>query len=286
MGQTTVTTSFFNSFSALPFALTLYDATPSDPTRLLFSSDPITFPDNNFFAFPPTLLPEFLRNTIYDKHTLLIEERFTSFEIVDLALNNKANLPIVFSYYEDSDNYERAFVKADFLGACLHKTLYQYIQQLHGPRVIYVSLKFDSFEKQSWVGDSVCKKGNSALPVFESQEVAFKLIQVSKNQNDYVNFKTNLMFTSKFDNTVSNFYKPNCFGTCSAFMTQNYVANLQYQGLFADLESAFVEEIILSDLPLIKLIPCFERGTIVQTAKKVYFKGLVSNAGGSVEPSP
>lgn len=118
---------------------------------------------------------------------------------------------------------------------------------------------------------------------FDKKEVQFKLTQVGQNPLDVVNFRTNLMFTAEFKPVTGNFYKSNRFVTCSAFMSQNEVSHAQYQTLFETLEGAFVEPVVLADYPRIELIPCYERGTIVQLAEKVYFKGLVSNASSQAE---
>jgi hypothetical protein len=87
------------------------------------------------------------------------------------------------------------------------------------------------------------------------------------------------MFTAEFTNYTGNFYKTNRFITCSAFNSQAEVASQEFESLFETLEKAFGEMIVLSTFPTVRLVPCFERGSIIQTSNTLYFKGLVSNAG-------
>jgi len=48
-----------------------------------------------------------------------------------------------------------------------------------------------------------------------------------------------------------------------------------------ELEKSFSEDIILSYFPLVRLIPAYTRGSIIQTSNEIYFKGAVSNSGSS-----
>lgn len=267
--STTTSYPYFNGFSLLPLALTLFEK--NNPAR-------------RNFTISQSAIDSIANGRDFFKHTLIIETRLTSYEINNIQLGNgTSEKAMTYTYYEDGAPFERVFVNADFLGACLHKTLYQYIEQLHSSRVIYNSLKFDSFETKKWVQNgSYCTKGS--LQQFESKEIPFKLIQVGKNPLNVVNFRTNLLFTADFPPLTGNFYKTNRFVTCSAFTSQDEVAELQYQALFEALEKAFCETVFLSDYPEVSLTPCFERGTIVQIAEQVYFKGLVSNAAASPEP--
>jgi hypothetical protein len=270
---------YFNSFTSLPVSLTLVER----------DYEPAPFPS---FVVPATDLSLLIIDSLTTvgpgglttskngiQHTVIIESRFTSYEIQNPdKLNNKNNeVPITYTYFEDGICYERAFVQGDFLGACLHRTLYQYIAQLHSKRISYLSLKIDSYEQKNWLGDgSYCKK--NPLSKFDTKEFPFRISTTGQHTMDIVNNSTNLLFTAEFDNNTGNFYKSNRFVTCSAFATQSQVVDIQYQDLFLALEKAFGEEIVLSDFPYVSLVPAFERGTIVQITNTLYFRGLVSNA--------
>lgn len=280
---------FFSPFSALPISFTIYQANipgsglTTDPS---FTASSLEFEQKS--------LPDILNLPFLITHKLIIESRQTTFTVNKLSPNSTTGnpstqssdpiqTPLIFTYYEDNNNFERAFVNADYLGAALHKVILSHVQQTHGPRVIYNSLIFKSYEEKEWFQNGIyCKKGS--LNEFASKEIPFKLIQVGQNPIDVINFRTNLLFTGEFAALTGNFYKCNRYITCSAFTSQNEIAAIQYQGLFSILEKAFVEPIILSDYPLVKLIPAFERGTIIQLADKVFFKGLVSNASNGEEP--
>lgn len=274
-----VTDEFFNGFSLLPLSLNLVERESND--YLSFEKKIETIKG---FTVDNSILDDFLTTKKNRKHTLIVENRLTTYEVLvgSETSDPSQGPPMIFSYFEDGTAFERAYVNTDFLGACLHKVLFQHIQQLHGSRVIYNSLKFSSYEKKTWLNRGLyCRKGS--LQQFSSKETPFRLIQVGRNPLDIVNFRTNLLFTAEFPEMTGNFYKTNRFITCSAFTSQNEVADLQYQELFETLEKAFGETIVLSDIPTVTLLPAFERGTIVQTSNKIYFKGLVSNASAMPE---
>ena len=263
----TASTEFFNVFSSLPASFNLLEVGghPSPPLDFMLGQA-----EFNALVQGATLA----RN-----HSLVLESRLTTYEIAFSNMHNKLNTKkaITYCYYENSQKCARAFVQCDFLGASFHKTLLQYIAECHSSRIVYTSLNFESYEEKVWQNSgSFCKKGS--LSCFSKKEHPFKLLLVGKHLNDTVNFSTNLLFTAEFQQETGNFYKTNRFITCSAFTSQNEVASASYQALFLQLEKAFLEPIILSDIPLVRLVPCFERGTVVQVAENIYFRGMVSNA--------
>ena len=101
------------------------------------------------------------------------------------------------------------------------------------------------------------------------------------NENDSVNMNTNLVFTAQFEEKAPNVYKTNRFITCSAFNNQSQLTTRDSKRtrLWSELERSYGEDIILSYFPLIRLVPAFSRGNVVQTTDTVFFRGFVSNAG-------
>jgi hypothetical protein len=71
-----------------------------------------------------------------------------------------------------------------------------------------------------------------------SKEIPFDIIVVGHNTTEYVNFKTNLMFTADFGPNSPTFYKTNRYVTCSAFSDQAQLATNDYRELFSTLEQA------------------------------------------------
>jgi hypothetical protein len=100
------------------------------------------------------------------------------------------------------------------------------------------------------------------------------------NENESVNMNTNLVFTAQFEEKALNVYRTNRFITCSAFNNQSQLTTRDSKMLWSELERSYGEDIILSYFPLIRLVPAFSRGNVVQTTDTVFFRGLVSNAGG------
>jgi hypothetical protein len=213
--------------------------------------------------------------------TFVISSRLTTYKM--LPPNSKAVAdanPLTFAYFEDSDKFKRCFVRTDFLGAAFHKTLHVHIAQTQSSKVIYDRLVISSFEKKEWQNNgSFCQKGE--LNKFSSTEGVFSLLRVGQSPIEEVNYNSQLMFTSQFEPGSGTFYRTNRYITCSVFTSQADVAKPKFAALFAVLKQAYVETIVLSRTPSIVLRPCFGRGTVLEIATEVFFKGIVSNSGSS-----
>jgi hypothetical protein len=210
---------------------------------------------------------------------IVLQERITRYVVDNAVVQDvKVNDPFIgYVYHEDDVFWQRAVVKPDYLATLIDNTLIRRIRKLHTSRIVYNSLKLTSFNKKKWSADGkVCAKGN--LNTLLSKEIEYNVMVTGSHPGDGVNYITNLLFTARFDSNQSNFYRSNRFVTCSAFMNQSELNDLSSRVLFAELEQAFCEPIVLSTYPEVRLIPCFERGTDIQIANSVQFRGLVSNA--------
>lgn len=228
-------------------------------------------------------------------YPIIIETRPTSFEVYDTQYKidpqNSANLipmsdtlseekPFSFQVFEDSESFQRIFVKPEFLAIALERDVFSCIRQLHGPKIIYNSLELTSYSQKEWDETNTYCETNP-LSEFARDTIAFKASVVGLNPNDFVNHQTNLLFTAQFPESALQFYKTNRFVTCSAFPNEQAVALATPSAIFDKVEVAFGKDVGLSQGPTIKLRPIFERGNIIQLSNEVYFSGLVSNASGS-----
>ena len=272
---------YFNPFSALPVSFNIFQTQrPLTPE----TKEQVSLATLDNFIFPSVdSLNNILGSYSLVNHSLILESRLTTYSLVPKNYTGDASeiTPFEFSFFEDSTNYERVFVKSSFLGACIYKVLLQYIQELHSQRISYRSLLFESYERKKWFNNGlICRKGS--LKTFQKVEAQFDVLTTGQNSTDKINTNANLMFTSEFGDSVGNFYKTNRFITCTVFTSQMELADANYKPLFKNLERALGETIIISDLPYVALKPCFERGNVVNVSNTVYFRGLVSNAGSLV----
>nr|AWI68408.1 hypothetical protein [Pediastrum duplex] len=261
--QTVIADTFFNGFSTLPVSLRLLQADVPTVSNFTIEAGELATVKSS----PNCLL-----------HSLVIDSRQTNYEVFLSTQNPLTTEPVMlYSYFEDGVSYERCYVKPDFLGAAIHKVLLQHIEQLHCPRVVYISARFESFEKKLWVnGGTKCKK--EPYNKFDVIEVPYVINHCGKNLLENVNYSANLLFTANFEENSPTFFKTNRFVTCSAFMDQKDVASASNKALFTTLEKAFAESILISDAPMVKLIPAFERGMTIELSDTVFFRGLSSNA--------
>jgi len=219
-------------------------------------------------------------------HVLVIQSRKTMYrlKVLNSASDAVDYYPMVFEYFEDGEQFTRVFVTQDYLGACLHKVLFQHIQEVHSSRISYKSIRFTSFEKKEWFSEGTTAR-KSPLKEFSEIDCPFNALQTGTNPRDIVNVSANLLFTTNFENSNNTFFRTNRFITCSCFQTPNDVKSAAFSNLWSKLENGFGSEVILSDGPLVSLVPAFERGQIIETGGSLYFRGLVSNAG-TVESVP
>lgn len=252
-----------------------------------------TLVDNSISARTNYKVQDLLDNQL--QLTVTIESRKTTYEIIPKSqlqtppkqlFTQTADYqgPIIFSRYEDGVISDRAFVRISYLGAYFDKVFLQFARQVHSPRIIYKNIRFDSYEEKEWDESGVTVK--KPLKLIESREAAFNLLTTGEGKRDIINQSANLMFTVDFKKNASTFYKTNRFLTCSCFNSQKDLVDPSYAGLWVSIEKAYGEPMVLSEVPLVKLEPCFERGDIIQTSDTLYFAGLVSNASGGVGDTP
>ena len=269
----------FDSFTKLPLVINL---APCPNPQVMNISDLNGFSNNspyNKFLVRADQVPYIRNRTTNSPVVLIIKERFTKFSVdtAYTAVPAITNPFVGFIYHEDTNFWQRVFVQQDYLASLLDQVVLNYVRQLHTARIVYNSLKLDSFKRKRWSEDgTVCSKGQ--LMPLNSCEIEYDLLVAGEHPSDKVNYITNLLFTARFASNNSNFYRSNRFITCSAFMDQSEVNDRNNYTLFKNLENAYCTEITVCQYPLIKLVPCFERGTDIQKPQSVQFRGLVSNA--------
>lgn len=298
----------FNTFSQLPLSIrlvcvnrfnsTVEQAEGASPARtglfrqltnLVAGATPntsITFNSANNF-----LLPEGFYNVARSQgadaaaseFVLNINSRKTNY--TTQPANLPGNIPLrqsdfIFEYFENESSYERAYVSTEFLSSSLHYTLLENIRKVHSNRIIYNSIKYTPYAKKDWGGlnNSICNK--NPMQSLGVTNAYFNPMITGLNENESVNMNTNLVFTAQFEEKALNVYRTNRFITCSAFNNQSQLTTRDSKMLWSELERSYGEDIILSYFPLIRLVPAFSRGNVVQTTDTVFFRGLVSNAGG------
>lgn len=274
--------NLFNVFSSLPISVTVVEDSKNATAKTKFFASETELKDIYArFLSSPGARPELTVPTF----NIIIENRLTSFEVFEPSLHEKNDdLPFSFAFYEDSIQYQRIYVQADYLTALLDKVVFNSVRQTHCPRIVYKSVKYFSYERKNWKADGDFCSGKG-LTCFDEREFAFKKLILGQNENDFVNVSTNLMFTAQFPQDINSFYRPNRFITCSAFGSQADVVNQQSSELWESLEKGFGDTLVVSDFPFVKLTPAFKRGPVVQTSSQLTFQGLVSNAA-SKESSP
>lgn len=187
----------------------------------------------------------------------------------------------MFSVFENVTRYERCYVDAAFLAACLDATVLQYIRKTHSMQIVDYYIQFASYQQKLWYNEndseSFCKK--IPLRSIGSKTLPFNPLVSGEHPKENVNTTANIMFTADFEKTQGVFYRTNRFISCTAFNNQAEIQDLAVRNLWLDLEYGLGANVVLSTYPLVGLIPCFSRGDILQTSDKVLFKGLVSNSG-------
>jgi len=240
-------------------------------SNIAFSLDP---------AIYPIAVSNINSNEKIERDELVLTERKTDFFMDQYdTISSLTNAPFVFSFFENNARYERSFVDASYLAACLDFVVLQHIRKTHSMRIVYNSMQFVSYQQKTWfnIEESFCKK--IPLRNLYSKTVPFNPLISGEYPGENVNTNANLMFTADFSNTQGVFYKTNRFISCTAFESQSDIQNPGVRNLWEQLETAFSSPVVLSTYPLVGLIPCFSRGEIIQTSETVLFKGLVSNSG-------
>ena len=215
-------------------------------------------------------------------HQLVIVDRKTDFFMDQYdTIGSVLDSPFVFSFFENVSRYERCYVDAAYLAACLDVAVLQHVRKTHSMRIIYNSIEFVTYQKKVWYNteESFCKK--IPLKNISTKSVPFNALVAGESPGENINTNANLLFTADFKNTQGVFYRTNRFITCSAFSNQAEIQDPGVRGLWVALERAFSSSILISSYPLVGLIPCFSRGEIIQASESVFFKGLVSNSGGT-----
>lgn len=216
------------------------------------------------------------------EHVLSLESRKTIYTVKTGSSKESKKLienPFIFEYFENEKRFERAYVSLDFLGATLHYALLSNIRKTHSNNIVYNSLKFNVYAGKDWSqgNGSITKK--NPLQAIDTKEAPFVPMVTGTNPSEVINQNTNLIFTAQFPQSSQNFYLTNRFITCSAFSNQSELTTREAKELWANLEKGFSEDIILSYYPLVRLIPAYTRGSIIQTSNEIYFRGAVSNSG-------
>lgn len=84
-------------------------------SNLVFGLDPVIY---------PVAIGDPGENEKIQRHELIIPERKTDFFLDQFdSINSPANAPMVFSYFENMTRYERCYIDASFLCACLYQVL-------------------------------------------------------------------------------------------------------------------------------------------------------------------
>lgn len=250
------------------------------------SETPLTFASDSEFLLPVGFY-YYVRNlrtntSVVDEHILSIESRKTIYttkagnSVSDKKLTEN---PFIYEYFENQRRYERAYVSLDYVSASLHYALIEDIRKTHSNQIVYSSIKFNAYASKLWDqgNGSITKK--NPLQSLGAKEAFFNPMITGTNSSDVINQNTNLIFTSQFAESTANIYKTNRYITCTAFSNQGEFISRDNQQLWRDLEKGFSADIILSYYPLVRLIPAFTRGSVVQTSNQIFFKGAVSNSG-------
>lgn len=219
---------------------------------------------------------------IVPEHILSIESRKTIYTIKSGSSTEPQKLtesPFIFEYFENERRYERAYVSLDYLGASLHYALLENVRKTHSNNIIYDSLKFNVYAAKAWNqgNGSITKK--NPLQCIATKEASFIPMITGTNSSEIINQNTNLVFTAQFADSTQNIYFTNRFISCSAYSNQTELTTREARELWMELEKSFSEDIILSYFPLVRLIPAYTRGSIIQTSNEIYFRGAVSNSG-------
>ena len=238
----------------------------------------------NVFTLDPNIFNLSLQNINGNEkielHQLIIMDRKTEFFMDQFnSVNSIMDSPFVYTFYENVARYERCYVDASYLAACMDVVLLQHIRKTHSMRIIYNSIEFVSYQKKVWYNteESFCKK--IPLKNIDKKSIPFNALVSGEFPGENVNTNANLMFTAIFTNTQGVFFRTNRFITSSAFSNQAEIQDLGVRSLWESLERALSSSILISAYPLVGLVPCFSRGEIIQVSQSVLFKGLVSNSG-------
>jgi hypothetical protein len=223
-----------------------------------------------------------IRNRKPEEHVLSMEYRKTIYTVKTGSSNELKKLtenPFIFEYFENERRYERAYVSLDYLGASLHYALLSNIRKTHSNSIVYNSIRFNVYVGKNWSqgNGSITKK--NPLQAIDTKEARFVPMVTGTNSSEVINQNTNLIFTAQFAPSTQNIYFTNRFITCSAFSHQSELTTRDAKELWDKLEKGFSEDIILSYYPLVRLIPAYTRGSIIQTSNEIYFRGAVSNSG-------
>nr|AOH77127.1 putative encoded protein [Dunaliella salina] len=258
--------------------LNLNSQTPSE-TPLVFDSDSEFLLPLGFYK---AACNTEIGNRKPEEHVLSIESRKTIYTVKTGSSNESKKLtenPFIFEYFENERRYERAYVSLDYLGASLHYALISNIRKTHSNSIVYNTIRFNVFAGKDWSqgNGSITKK--NPLQAIDTKEAKFVPMVTGTNPSEVINQNTNLIFTAQFAQSTQNIYFTNRFITCSAFSNQSELTTRDAKELWANLEKGFSEDIILSYYPLVRLIPAYTRGSIIQTSNEIYFRGAVSNSG-------
>lgn len=223
---------------------------------------------------------------------IVIESRQTIFSVspnVPFGYDDTDNghfIPMVFSFNEDGNNSMQQDIDYEYLMSILNDKLFHYIYPLHSAFITYRSVDLMSYEAKEWSGDDEDLARSSPLRLIQESRVFFRRLLFGSNSRDIVNARGNLMYSSLWEEGESN-TNPNRFLTCSAYESQLAVRDdfndlPGENSIFTNLEMALNAKIIISQNPKVILVPCFERGLILQTGGSLVFRGLVNNSSSSV----
>jgi len=271
--------NFFAPFTNLPVSLTIVSINPEKLTDTATGNK--TQPPGNFILPSFDVIPKFFKETKdLGIFTVIIEERTTNYTLTESNPPSPNNFGdrFVYSFHEDGSPWTRCDIQVNYFAAAFNEMLFFHIPGLHSSQITYRSLVLESYERKNWVNEGlVCRKGS--LKKFDQKELPFALLKNGTNPSQVVNVTGNLMLTAEPSVEMGNFIRTNRFITCSAFNSQESLAQANANYSFNFLEKAFGSDIELTVRPFCKLKPAYENGTIVHVTNKIYFRGLVSNAG-------
>lgn len=225
-----------------------------------------------------------LEDVTVSTEQLLIEARTTYFIVTSTEVTNgfKSKVPFFFSFSEDGESIMQMDVSQEYLTSILDECLFKFIRPLHSAFITYRSVLYKSFEAKDWEAPEKNVARASPMRLLQETRVFFKRLIFGENPRDFVNGSSNLMFSSLWEESTGS-TNPNRLLSCSAYSSQLEVRDDFNNGtngtsVFLNMESALNSEILISEYPKVSLIPCYERGTILQTNGDLVFRGLVNNS--------
>ncbi len=219
---------------------------------------------------------------------LLVESRQTTFTVVSTQTENgiERETHILFTFFEDGEYIMQIDVSQEYISSTLDECLFKFIRPLHSAFITYRSVMYKSFEAKKWGGVNENVAYASPMRLIQETRVFFKQLLFGENKRDVVNAGSNLMFSSLWEESTGS-TNPNRLLGCSAYNSQLEVRDdfnnrADGRSVFLDLENALNSEVVLSEHPRVVLVPCYERGPILQTKGELVFRRLVNNSSSSL----